>query len=1582
MTEEVGAGYLQALPPKSLPSLEKVNTSGPLTLDKEESSEPVYLDELTDSAAALHADKGPLSLNRKTSVSPQSEDRTASFRRRSSSDRSPTSDTAMPVFHMEGADRRQAELEEPQLAREASHSDDQRPLESAKTPDVSLMAAHTHPPRLELAVAEGSERRDDVDDDEDVEGLPLPTLEPEHVPHAEEAVGKEKEEEKEEKEEEEEKEKEEKEEEEEEKEKEGSAAESLTSTETPRATPLNACEDCPANQTADSYSSAFLRYFSDRKAVPGSGSISLTAGVESIFRKRPVVVLERLSPDVIDRHRPSLPASRPKTQSGTCAEVTATATAGDASLDGAKQESGFGGELSQARVKTSKKEKTTPLNETREWSKVLSGNALVTDDSLPLHSTSADTVPLSVSVDVKSSSSSSGPGHGLNSCVLVDPKVASLSKTLHLACSNGKNADQIAFKQRRPLALSGPLAPGSRSSGPTHPAVKHAPPSTLEKLRKQLKIPGQHRRKGHHTAHTAHIAYTAHSQSALKMCFVPRETSSPLSGHRKGRDRTGTRHGTITPCKEPAVDGWESRPDVIFDCGSPDELALSQNENGAAEVPTLKVQRNKRYSRTQKLTSAGSVGAKNLPSHHSSSSSPPAWTGQPPYSCSPLARTVESGSNSRAVSSSAVGEVCSTLSPHARATAAASENNADEHAAPRNAAESSLSIVPSTTHSLTTQPPSKLAPSPADERGGRKKTPAASRSASDEMMRRGSEDPESWPRRAQARDSSWSSARAGERMKASSSDTPSVQAIPPARTARADPRSSGRAKSPTPSKETACLGSQSAPLSPTSSNTNGANSSSICVEAIHRSQPQSFQHAGVIVAEKAAHRNDRSLPQARAPSVQQSKLFHDRVNERSHSAAHRQLQTRAEPEETEPLSQVHAAGVKATAGLDISVSSASGADSGCVIACIEKTSPAFVIPYQEEKVSVESDMVVMQNHYGRLRSAHEDGEAVVVVSGCCQHPDNHHDRNDDDDDDDDATAAGDSSVDVGGAPTKASSAACCSLAVPLTVQVSEATDLPRPGHCLSNQSHLANAGILMINASATACRAVSPKVSPGRHRSVSERNDEPSSAAYRDVELSTVLVKVDRLLTPLPASQASGPDVETDQQHPATHPRVQEHDVSGDQQPSAASPEQLQQNDWISGTLDVVEEQVLTSEQEVTDDAREVTEDGTADRPFLMYLPDLEEQIVGEVEISQGEDDEADEVFEIVNERDVPIPDEAFLQSLNLLREPGLQDHGCDPVSPSKTDVAGIGAMKRGSGDEGGGGLEGYDSDATLPYPREELEAKAKKKTRRSKTHKSRKRRHSKTPKKSKPPSPLLSPAPSDSGRKNYPKRSRQAPSIKVIDPPLPAPKGKQVDKKKSPKKGTQRHPLFKKRNQVAAKRPKARANVSESDSRRQQPALKSPASANSHTSAGPAASSARGVEATLVFSKTSAAESDSGSSSPLESFSNDPFSSSSKSPQAFGASSLTKTNLAKLCQQRRSTIAIDSIPEAPESRPASKGKGSRKGRRKRKRPRDPVRKTSSASEKPLAVPGTTEEDSGKAQFSPLALSSTLGCCCCVSIVF
>ena len=128
MTEEVGAGYLQALPPKSLPSLEKVNTSGPLTLDKEESSEPVYLDELTDSAAALHADKGPLSLNRKTSVSPQSEDRTASFRRRSSSDRSPTSDTAMPVVHMEGADRRQAELEEPQLAREASHSDDQLSL--------------------------------------------------------------------------------------------------------------------------------------------------------------------------------------------------------------------------------------------------------------------------------------------------------------------------------------------------------------------------------------------------------------------------------------------------------------------------------------------------------------------------------------------------------------------------------------------------------------------------------------------------------------------------------------------------------------------------------------------------------------------------------------------------------------------------------------------------------------------------------------------------------------------------------------------------------------------------------------------------------------------------------------------------------------------------------------------------------------------------------------------------------------------------------------------------------------------------------------------------------------------------------------------------------------------------------------------------------------------------------------------------------------------------------------------------------------------------------------------------------------
>jgi hypothetical protein len=49
----------------------------------------------------------------------------------------------------------------------------------------------------------------------------------------------------------------------------------------------------------------------------------------------------------------------------------------------------------------------------------------------------------------------------------------------------------------------------------------------------------------------------------------------------------------------------------------------------------------------------------------------------------------------------------------------------------------------------------------------------------------------------------------------------------------------------------------------------------------------------------------------------------------------------------------------------LNVPAASPKDQACRITCIEKTSPAFVIPHVEEKHRVETDEDVMRDYYTR-----------------------------------------------------------------------------------------------------------------------------------------------------------------------------------------------------------------------------------------------------------------------------------------------------------------------------------------------------------------------------------------------------------------------------------------------------------------------------------------------------------------------------------------------------------------------------------------------------------------------------------------
>nr|KAG5686878.1 hypothetical protein BaRGS_015556 [Batillaria attramentaria] len=169
-----------------------------------------------------------------------------------------------------------------------------------------------------------------------------------------------------------------------------------------------------------------------------------------------------------------------------------------------------------------------------------------------------------------------------------------------------------------------------------------------------------------------------------------------------------------------------------------------------------------------------------------------------------------------------------------------------------------------------------------------------------------------------------------------------------------------------------------------------------------------------------------------------------------------------------------------------------GMDSGCVISCIEKTSPAYVIPHREEKVVVESDMDVMRNYYYGRDVSHSNGRSLV--SGC-------------------------------------SSSWTEALEKHVREEMQE-VDYRKPGDWLSHQGHLPVTGILFVNAHAARQRSATPQSPAGRSRalfrSLSDEPEQEKNAEFHDVDLASLAVPE---LCLFEAQQVSvGAEVEVSQQ--------------------------------------------------------------------------------------------------------------------------------------------------------------------------------------------------------------------------------------------------------------------------------------------------------------------------------------------------------------------------------------------------------------------------------------------------------------------
>ncbi|XP_070205030.1 streptococcal hemagglutinin-like isoform X2 [Littorina saxatilis] len=566
MTETSGQCHVS---PRPLP-LGKVRNPRPGPLDTAKRTEPASVTRTETSPREPIMYSGTLTVDTRKDSGPQNLDREFDKIHRQFEEKGhlpPPSHMSMekpalPGF-MDGLEKSRNFVEEPQLAKEASLADEQRPLESAKTPDIGLLGPPSTPPHLEREVMEPCERGGQMDGSGDADQLPLPSLVREDdvgdvvggvekikwdltngaSSHHGHGVNK---------------------------------SDSVKSKLKPH---WSIKKDRPRKNVVKNFlsstptettnSSIFLKYFGDRN--PTVNMRHLQGEFKDALRRIPLVVLRRLSPNAVRKHAPQSRVSKSATRQDKYEELTVSVD--DAHSADVTERPSMNGEHKQARTekeKSRKQEKISPLTEMLEQSKVWGDAKRTLSSSVKDSSKTADSVPSGRRLDVNSNNQIDMESHSLFSCDLVDPKVASLSKTLRLACSNGKAADQIAFKKKK-VGILGPPSPKPRSassrpgSRSPKPGAKKAQPFIVDRLKLQLKLQDNQTK----TSHTANTAYTAHSSSALKMSFIAKSKSSTSSADDRLGGRSFSGLSADVPCKEPSLDGWESRPDVIFDCGGP-----------------------------------------------------------------------------------------------------------------------------------------------------------------------------------------------------------------------------------------------------------------------------------------------------------------------------------------------------------------------------------------------------------------------------------------------------------------------------------------------------------------------------------------------------------------------------------------------------------------------------------------------------------------------------------------------------------------------------------------------------------------------------------------------------------------------------------------------------------------------------------------------------------------------------------------------------------------------------------------------------------------------------------------------------
>ncbi|KAL8619102.1 hypothetical protein ACOMHN_019374 [Nucella lapillus] len=1126
-------------------------------------------------------------------------------------------------------------VEEPQVAKDAILAEGQRPLESAKTPDMSLLASSHDPPQLEPVGVGEKEAGEQVWRAED-DHLQLPVLQREH----------------------------------------GSRLETDNIEQfVPCATSM---------QSEDKRTNAVVTVRRNGAICPTKKAL----GAKDLLRKTPVVILERLSQDMVDSYKQSLQEPGNKCGDWGCRPLT---------------------------VSKLLAERLSPLNEMLEESSVWSKCS-------PATTTSEE--GLSVQLDENSNSDPGRQNHCVLSSVAVKPKPGAVSTVVQTVGSGGGKSAGVLKKRHAAEHAPSPLEAGSHA--PNHRDTQTSTNSVGETCKPLSDCDST-------DSCREPISYTAYCPGDLKMTFTSASKSLEKSGSPKEGSGLEIGSSKSSP-KEPSVYEWEICPSVIFDCGSQGTPALLHTANGVSQIAEL-VERGKEKRDSANISLQNSFAELVLPS----------------LVCDGNLLYIAESRPSQSGSDTDPDAVHRELSPGGGEGGGSVRVSQSEdtlvhtHAARGNTAESTASFVPSTSQNHPPRSTQQALISSKDNR--QKHTDISAREPSDSEISDRLLDkpslcltlshPES-PKNGLNRSSPAQAARVklvrnglqtnfkGKRLKKLASPSKNTRTIP---------------TSPKPQR----VGQCSEPVDTPCDKSRGLDSNS-------RQRPQSGD-------------GDRDV----------------RKEARTNCGPH---------SPTPPLSvvTVRVAEDHATPGCR----------QDFCITCIEKTSPAFIIPHQEEKM-VESDMIVMQNYYYSTLPSSSMAGSKAGVSGCCHKAAGG---------DGGAAAADSGSATVlhGQSSSRLTTSPSDTRLVPTH---GESGQLTKVEECLSNQSHLENTGILMV--STTATKTLSEKVSTGRQRasfrSLSEDSDKNGNDAYKDVVVSSVVVDDKSFHTSLSAlglehctvSAVSEPEVHADVEEqrckaqviPAENPAQQGACVckssDGEEEPTA----EVQPGDVtlsLQGGGPIVGEEILL--------ALEEEEEG--------FLQSYEGEIMGQVQIREDNED-YNEVFDIVNERDVPIPHEAFLHSLSLLRNTGKATSACESARPERKTAVdsfcfGIVHDETYNKDK----FED-DSDATLPYPRDEKRERSKPQSRPRKQKRSRKKKRKTT--RTKRPAPSLAPIPQTSSETqpvSKKPRGRAPSQTKLIEFPMSV-KGVGMVGERSPlcKKSTTRHPLFKQRHQSVSRRPK-----------------------------------------------------------------------------------------------------------------------------------------------------------------------------------